>query len=426
MAIPMEAQTDAGAPRQRAFVGLVVFLFFAWGFATVLIDTLIPKLKGIYALSYTEVMLTQFSFFLGYFIFSIPSGFILARIGYIRGAVLGLAVMACGCLLFVPAAALGVFPAFLIALFVMAAGITLLQVVANPFVAELGPESTSHSRLTLAQAFNSLGTTIGPWVGAILILRGGVTIAAQHLSPAALAAARRAEAQAVQLPFVAIAVVLIALAAVFWIMRKAPSPPVNAQTARLTDLWSLRNRPRLMLGTIAIFVYVGAEVSIGSVMTNYLMQSSVLGLVAERAGKLVSLYWGGAMVGRFIGSYVLQKLPPGYVLAACAIGAASLAAISSFSTGEVAAYTLIAVGLFNSIMFPTIFTLALERLGDETPNGSALLVMAIVGGAIVPVITGAVADARGLAFALLIPAACYLWIAVYGALAARGLGLKAA
>ena len=425
MAIPSSAETGRSSlARQPALVALVVFLFFAWGFATVLIDTLVPKLKGIFSLTYVEVMLTQFSFFLGYFIFSIPSGFILARIGYIRGAVLGLAVMAIGCLLFVPAAALGLFPAFLIALFVMSAGITLLQVVANPFIAELGPESSSHSRLTLAQAFNSLGTTIGPWVGAILILSGGVTIA-PHLAPAALAAARRAEAHSVQLPFVLIAATLIVLAVVFWTMRRAAAPAVSAQTARLSDLWSLRTRPRLMLGTLAIFVYVGAEVSIGSVMTNYLMQPSVLALAAERAGKLVSLYWGGAMVGRFIGAYVLRRLEPGYVLAACAIGAASLATLSSFTTGSLAAYSLIAVGLFNSIMFPTIFTLALEGLGEETPNGSALLCMAIVGGAIVPELTGAVADARGLAFALLVPAVCYLWIAVYRSLTARGLGVTA-
>jgi FHS family L-fucose permease-like MFS transporter len=410
--------------RRWLLIGLVVFLFFAWGFATVLIDSLVPKLKGLFSLSYTEVLLTQFSFFVGYFVFSIPSGFLLSRIGYTRGAILGLIVMACGCLLFIPAARLALFPAFLTALFVMAAGITLLQVVANPFVAELGSVSTSHSRLTLAQAFNSLGTTIGPWIGAVLILRGGVTVHPPNLSSAALAIARRAEAHAVQIPFVLIAIVLVALAAAFWFMRRSTAPPVNAQMARLFALWALRKQPRLMLGTIAIFVYVGAEVSIGSVMTNYLMQASVLGLIAERAGKLVSFYWGGAMVGRFIGSFVLRQVSPGFVLAACAIGAAALATISSFSTGPVAAYSLIAVGLCNSIMFPTIFALASENLGDETPNGSALLILAIVGGAIIPEITGAVADATKLATALLVPAVCYIWIAIYGMLTARGLGQK--
>lgn len=412
----------AGPVRQPFLVALVVFLFFAWGFATVLIDTLIPKLKGLFELSYTDVMLTQFSFFLSYFVFSIPAGLVLSRIGYIRGAVLGLVVMAAGCLLFSPAASLGLFPAFLLALFVMAAGITMLQVAANPFIELLGTEATSHSRLTLAQAFNSLGTTVGPWIGAVLILSTGVTIKSTGLSPGALAAARRVEAHAVQLPFLAIAGVLIALAVVFWLLRKSSAPPVAGQ-ARLSAIPALFRRPRLALGALAIFVYVGAEVSIGSVLTNYLMQPNVLAATAERAGKLVSLYWGGAMVGRFIGSYVLNRLKPGLVLAVCAVAASSLAAMSSLSQGDLAAYSLIAVGLCNSIMFPTIFSLASEQLGPETPNGSGLLCMAIVGGAIVPIVMGTVADTAGLAVALLVPALCYLWIATYGVLAARGLGL---
>jgi len=418
----MSRHQDITRPRQALVVGLVVFLFFAWGFATVLIDTLIPKLKGLFALSYADVMLTQFSFFISYLIFSIPAGLILSRVGYVRGAVLGLVVMAAGCLLFAPAASLGLFPFFLLALFVMAAGITMLQVAANPFIELLGSEATSHSRLTLAQAFNSLGTTVGPWVGAVLILRGGVTVHSSGLSEAALTALRKTEAHAVQVPFLAIGATLVALAIVFWLLRNTNAPPVAGQ-ARLSSIPALLTRPRLVLGAMAIFVYVGAEVSIGSLMTNYLMQPHVLAAAAERAGKLVSLYWGGAMVGRFIGSFVLQRLKPGLVLAACAGTACMLALASSQSTGEVAAYTLIAVGLFNSIMFPTIFSLASEQLGAETPNGSGLLCMAIVGGAIVPLITGAVADQAGLAIALFVPAACYVWIVTYGVLAARGLGL---
>src|SRR5690348_2791738 len=275
-------------PQQRLLIGLVVLLFFAWGFATVLLDSLVPKLKGVFALSYTEVMLTQFSFFIGYFFFSIPAGFVLSRIGYIRSAILGLVVMICGCLLFSPAAASGVFGAFLLALFVMAAGITVLQVVANPFIAELGPVESSHSRLTLAQAFNSLATAIGPYVGAVLILRGGVTIDAAHLSPQALKAARIAEAHAVQLPFLMIAAGLAVVAILFWFMRRSAAPPVSARMASFSAVWALRNQPRLLLGALAIFLYVGAEVSIGSMMTNYLMQPSVLGFTPERAGKLVS------------------------------------------------------------------------------------------------------------------------------------------
>lgn len=411
-------------PRQPLLVGLVVFLFFAWGFATVLLDALVPKLKGLFELSYAEAMLIQFSFFLSYFIFSLPAGLVLSRIGYIRGAVVGLVVTAAGCLLFLPAASLSLFPAFLLALFVMAAGITMLQVAANPFIELLGSEKSSHSRLTLAQAFNSLGTTIGPWVGATVILHGGVAIT-PGLSQAALAAARQAEAHAVELPFLVIAGAFAVLAAIFWWLRKTSAPSVAGQ-ANLRAIGALLTRPRLVLGAVAIFVYVGAEVSIGSLMTNYLMQPHVLAAAAERAGRLVSLYWGGAMVGRFVGAYVLQRVRPGLVLAVCAVGACSLALLSSLSTGAVAAYTLIAVGLFNSIMFPTIFSLASEQLGPETPNGSGLLCMAIVGGAIVPIVTGAVADHAGLAFALFVPAACYVCIGVYGVLAARGLGLASA
>lgn len=416
-----------GAHRYRpALVALVVLLFFAWGFATVLIDSLVPKLKGLFSLSYTEVMLTQFSFFISYFVFSIPAGFILSRVGYIRGAILGLAVMMCGCVLFIPASTSAEYPAFLVALFVMAAGITLLQVVANPFIAELGPEPSSHSRLTLAQAFNSLGTTIGPWVGAILILRGGVGIARAQLSPAALQSARIAQAHAVELPFLLIAAGLAIVAILFWFMRRSPEPAVSAQMATPGALWALRDKPRLLLGAVAIFVYVGAEVSIGSMMTNYLMLPSTLGLIAEHAGKLVSFYWGGAMIGRFFGSFVLRRLSPGSVLAACAACACGLVVVSSQSTGAIAAWTLVTVGLFNSIMFPTIFALASEDLGEEKPNGSALLCMAIVGGAVIPELTGAVADATRLATALAVPAACYVCIAIYGTLTARGLGIAAA
>jgi FHS family L-fucose permease-like MFS transporter len=414
--------TDENSARDRLLVALVVFLFFAWGLATVLIDTLIPKLKGLFTLSYTEVMLTQFSFFISYFLFSIPAGLILSRIGYIRGAVLGLVVMAAGCALFSPAAALGVFPAFLVALFVMAAGITMLQVAANPFIGLLGSERTSHARLTFAQAFNSLGTTIGPYIGARLILRTGVTIDTHGLTQTAANALRRSEAYALQLPFVVIASVLVALAIVFWLMRNSKAPPVGGQ-AEFRAVLALLGRPRLVLGAVAIFTYVGAEVSIGSLMTNYLMQPNTLAARAQFAGELVSLYWGGAMIGRFAGSLVLWLSRPGYVLAACAVGACTLAVASSLSLGVVAAVTLIAVGLFNSIMFPTIFSLASEGLGEQTPNGSGLLCMAIVGGALVPLLTGAVADAASLATSLFVPAVCYVWIAIYGVLAARGLGL---
>jgi len=419
----MTANDSPERSQQRLLVGFVVFLFFAWGFATVLNDTLIPKLKGLFELSYTDVMLTQFSFFLSYFIFSIPAGLLLSRVGYLRGAVIGLVVTAVGYALFTPAAEMGSFGAFLLALFVVAAGITMLQVAANPFIELLGTEATSHSRLTLAQAFNSFGTTIGPWIGSALILRTGVSLQTRGLTQPALAALRRTEAQALQLPFFAVALMFLILAAAFWLLRKSSAPPVAGQ-AKLGAIVALLGRPRLVLGAVAIFVYVGAEVSIGSVMINYLMQRSVLAVTAERAGQLLSFYWGGAMIGRFLGAAILRVAKPGLVLAACAVGAGLLALVSSHSSGAIAAYSLIAVGLFNSIMFPTIFSLASEQLGPETPNGSGLLCMAIVGGAIVPLITGAVADASNLATSLLVPAICYVWICVYGVLAARGLGLS--
>ncbi len=394
---------------------LVVALFFVWGFATVLIDTLIPKLKGLFQLNYAEAMLTQFAFFLGYLVFSIPASLLLAKIGYFRQIVVGLIVMAAGCLMFAPAAQLGIYTAFLLALFVMAAGITTLQVAANPLIALLGPPETSHSRLNLAQAFNSLGTTVGPLVGAALILKGGVEHPdAAKLAPEMLEAYRKVEAHAVQLPFLGIAAILGVLAVVFWLLRHSPAAPSAARESGTGFKFSLLKRPRLALGAVSIFVYVGAEVSIGSVLISYLMLDKTLGAAAASAGQLVALYWGGAMVGRFIGSAVMRKVPAGLVLGACAIVAGLLACISAGSVGLVAAVAIIAIGLFNSVMFPTIFTLAIEGLGEDTPQGSGLLCLAIVGGAIIPVVTGLVADRVGLSLALLVPAVCYIWIAIYG------------
>jgi FHS family L-fucose permease-like MFS transporter len=407
-------ENQSSAPRTRALVALVVTLFFLWGFATVLVDTLVPKLKASFSLSYSQVMLTQFSFFIAYLIVSLPAGALVARIGYIHGAIVGLVLMATGCALFAPAASYGVYGGFLLALFVMAAGITILQVAANPLIAILGSRETSPSRLTLAQAFNSFGTFLGPFVGAAFIL------AANEPPPAGatqtvIDAYRYAEAQAVQTPFLGIAAVLIVLAASFWFSRRVaaafPDKPERLQAA-LAPL----KKPRLALGALSIFLYVGAEVSIGSLLINYLMQANTLGVDAATGGRLISLYWGGAMVGRFVGSAVMRRVAAGTVLAACACGAALLAGISGVSVGMVAAVAVLAIGLCNSVMFPTIFALAIENLGDETPQGSGILCLAIVGGAVVPVITGLTADAFGLATSLFVPAICYLWIAAYGLL----------
>ncbi len=427
---------EGRAPHSRVMVALVVLLFFGWGFITVLNDPLIAKLKGLFELSYAEAMLTQFAFFLGYFIFSIPAGMVLARLGYVRSIILGLVVMAVGCLLFAPAAMAGVYPGFLLALFIVAAGITMLQVAANPYIAVLGSSATSHSRLTLAQAFNSLGTFIGPFIGALFLLQGGVAAPAGS-NDAARSAARIAEAKIVQMPFLVIAGVLLLFAALFWLKRRTPGPDASGANANPFRSSVLGNR-RLMLGVAAIFVYVGAEVSIGSGLTNYLMQGQTLGPflagigawashmlgalfgdsyvfnAAQIAGALVSVYWGLAMVGRFIGSAVLSKVAAGKVLCFNASVALLLALASAATLHVAAACTVLAIGLANSIMFPTIFTLALEDLGEDTPNGSALLCMAIVGGAVVPVIFGVTADAIGLGYALVVPALCYLYIAFYG------------
>jgi FHS family L-fucose permease-like MFS transporter len=411
---------DAPDAPARGMVPLVVTLFFAWGFATVLVDTLIPKLKALFALDYAEVMLTQFSFFLAYFVVSLPAGALIARIGYVRGIVAGLLLMALGCVLFSPAAMLGLYPGFLLALFVMASGITTLQVAANPLIAVLGSAKTSHSRLVFAQAFNSLGTAIGPFVGAFFILGGQAAAPDPAAAPALIAAYRSAEAHAIEGPFLGIAAGLVALALVFFVLRRRPIGVTAQAVPGRKDLARL-SRPRLIFGALAIFTYVGAEVSIGSLMINYLMLGKTLALDAATAGKLLSLYWGGAMVGRFVGSAVLTRIEAGTVLAACALAAASLATLSGLSSGLVAAIAVLAIGLCNSIMFPTIFTLAIERLGPDTPRGSGVLCLAIVGGAVIPLITGYAADRVGLSLALLVPAACYLWIATYGTLARLGI-----
>lgn len=410
---PLDVPPASGAGRLLPFV---VALFFAWGFATVLIDTLIPKLKGLFALSYAEAMLTQFAFFIAYLLVSIPASALLSRIGYMRAIVVGLVVMAAGCLLFAPAASAGVYWGFLAALFIMASGITTLQVAANPLIAVLGAAAGSHFRLNLAQAFNSLGTFVGPFVGAAVILKSGVTPPdPAHTEPAALAAYRASEAHAVQAPFLGIAVGLVGLALVFWLFRRNAGVPTPAANEAGLVNFRLLGRPRLAGGVLGIFLYVGAEVAIGSLLVNYLMQPRVMDLSAEAAGHLVAFYWGGAMVGRLVGSGLLfMRVPAARLLSLCALGAAVLVLSSAGLGGQLAGYLLIAVGLTNSVMFPSIFSLGIEGMGDKTPQASGLLCMAIVGGAIVPLIAGLVADLAGLALAMIVPAACYLAIAAYG------------
>jgi FHS family L-fucose permease-like MFS transporter len=398
--------------------GFVFALFFIFGGLTSLNDVLIPKLKHLFSLSYTEVMLVQSAFFIGYLVVSIPAGFLVTRLGYMRSAVVGLLTMALGCLLFLPAAHSAQFIAFLGALFILAAGITIVQVVANPLISILGAPATASSRLTFAQAFNSLGTTVFPWVGAVLILGSIATVDEKALNPAALAAFRAKEAAVVSDTYIGLAVALSLIAAVVWLMRNRLRESRLEATNPL-DALDLLKRKRFAFGMLCIFLYVGAEVAIGSLLSNYLMQSQTLALDAQSAGKHLAFYWGGAMIGRFIGAALLRTFPPGKVLASAALTALVLLCVSISTVGLVSGWALLAVGLFNSIMFPTIFSLANEGLGKRTAEGSGLICVAIVGGALIPPLTGYVADLGSLGIALIVPAVCYVIIASFGWYARR-------
>ncbi len=423
------AVTPADAPGARRESGpsvgfsvdlkaFVFALFFVFGGITSLNDVLIPKLKALFTLSYRDVMLVQSAFFAAYFVVSIPAAALVRRIGYMRAAVVGLLTMTAGCLLFEPASSYGMFGLFLFALFVLAAGITTVQVVANPLISLLGPPATASSRLTFAQAFNSLGTTLFPYVGSALILGTLAAVDPATFSGAALDAFRTTETRIVVHTYRGLATALALLAALVW-LRRGALVEGQLQATPILRSFDLLARPRFAFGALCIFLYVGGEVAIGSVIVNYLMQSSVLGLAAEQAGKHVPLYWGGAMVGRFIGAYVLRICSPGKVLAATAACVMLLILISSNTTGQTSAWSLLAIGLFNSIMFPTIFTLASEGLGKRAAEGSGIICMAIVGGAVVPIITGKAADSWGLKAALIVPAACYLGILLFGWIARR-------
>jgi FHS family L-fucose permease-like MFS transporter len=397
---------------------ILTSLFFIWGFITCLNDILIPHLKAVFTLNYTQAMLIQFCFFTAYFVVSVPSGYLVEKIGYKGGIVTGLAIAGSGCLLFYPSAGLHSYPLFLAAFFVLASGITLLQVAANPYVTVLGAPETASSRLTLTQAFNSLGTTIAPYFGALLILSTAVKSTEQikSLNAEELSAYQAAEAAAVQNPYLFLAAVLFLMAAVFAMLRL---PKINAETQETSisaenDRDSAWQYPHLVLGAVAIFVYVGGEVSIGSFLVNFLGEPAIAGLVEQDAGKYVSFYWGGAMVGRFVGSAAMQKVRPANALAFNALCAALLVLLAMVSSGQVAMWGILAVGLCNSIMFPTIFSLAVGGLGRHTGQGSGILCAAIVGGAILPVIQGAFADKLGIQHAFFVPVLCYVYIAYYG------------
>lgn len=417
-----KSATVAAVPGQSsntAAMAMVTTLFFMWGFLTCLNDILIPHLRSIFDLNYTQAMLVQFVFFSAYFVFALPAGRIVEWIGYQKTMVIGLLTAALGAFLFVPAASVPSFPFFLAAYVILAAGVTLLQVSANPYVSVLGRPETASSRLNLTQAFNSLGTTVAPKFGSLFILSAAPLAieAVRKLSPPDLQAYRLHEASSVKTPYIGIAVALVALAVAIGLFRLpkiqatdegSPNNEHGSHSARL------RKQRHLILGVVAIFLYVGAEVAIGSFLVNYLSQGDIGNMTIQVAANYLIWYWGGAMVGRFIGSWVLQKTNPGRLLGFAALVAFVLVGLSMASFGSLAMWSILLVGLFNSIMFPTIFTLGIAGLGPLTGEGSGLLVMAIVGGAVIPEIQGIIADKIGIHHAFILPLICYLFICYYG------------
>lgn len=392
------ALTSDDSSTTFAFSAMTV-LFFIWGFITALNDILIPHLKGTFDLNYTQAMLVQFCFFGAYFGVSPFAGKLLEAVGYKRGIFIGLLLMAAGCLMFYPAAENGVYAIFLIALFVLASGITILQVSANPYVSALGPERTATSRLNLAQAINSLGHTLGPLFGALLILGAGSGAAESTKS--------------VQVPYMILATAIVLVALGFLRLKL---PAINAiESSARTDASteSIWKHKHLVFGALAIFLYVGAEVSVGSFLVNFFAEEHIAGLAAQDAGKLVSYYWGAAMIGRFIGAAATRYIEPVYVLAFNGLCAITLIIFTIVSSGQTAMWSILAVGFFNSVMFPTIFTLAIRRLGPLTSRGSGLLCQAIVGGAILPLIQGLVADTSSIQTSFIVPACCYVYIVWY-------------
>ena len=424
----------------RSALIFLTTLFFLWGFITVLVDSLIPRLKDVFEMSYAKTVLVQFAFFTAFFVVSVPAGAILSKIGYRKGIVLGLVVMAIGCLLFYPAAEYRNFTIFLVGYFTLAGGITVLQVAANPYVALLGSEEGASSRLNLSQAFNSLGTTLAPVVGALFLLSDSVKSSEEInvLSAIEKADYYTAEAATVQTPFLLIAIFIGLLAVVFAFIKL---PKVMQQSPKGGYLSLLKNKLMLM-GALGIFVYVGAEVAIGSFLVNYFDDMNLAVIVAENdimmniantiastfnktfsnsdpkslLGIFIIFYWGGAMIGRFVGAYLTKIIAPGKVLSIFALLAIVMIAISINTQGLISMWSILAVGLFNSIMFPTIFTLTLEGLGELKAQASGLLCMAIVGGAIIPFAFGGLIDGFGFKTAFILTMLCYGYILYYGKL----------
>ncbi len=419
----------------RSSFFLLTILFFLWGFITVLVDSLIPRLRELFTLTYFQTGLVQFAFFGAYFLLSIPASYILSKIGYKKGIILGLLTMAIGCLLFYPAASYRVFGVFMLAYFILAGGMTILQVAANPFVAVLGSEDGASSRLNLSQAFNSLGTAIAPAVGALFILSDTIKTDDEiaSLSEIAKETYLASEASAVQTPFLGLAL-FIGLIAIIFLFAKLPKMMSEKSIGTYAEAFKNKN---LMLGVIGIFFYVGAEVAIGSYLVNYFLDMNLVEVITKNGfmksiaegilntgitngdnkaivGVFVTFYWSGAMIGRFIGSYLTRVMKPGKVLGIFATIAITLILISISTTGLVSMWSILAVGLFNSIMFPTIFTLSIDGLGELKPKGSGLLCTAIVGGALIPPLYGYLTDVIGFKIALFFIALCYAYILYFG------------
>ncbi|HSY34240.1 MAG TPA: sugar MFS transporter [Acidobacteriaceae bacterium] len=399
-------------------------LFFMVGFLTCLNDIVSPHLRSIFALDYAQTQSIPFFFFSSYFVFSYPAGKIVERFGYKKSMVVGLLVMALGALGFLPAAHLATFALFLTALVVLAAGMTVVQVAINPYVTVIGPAATASSRLNLAQAFNSVGTFIAPFIGTYLILRNTMAPATREQLLAMSAVQRQAyrvlQASSVQTPYLIITIGLVLLALALAAIKLKPQtghtdltqdfrPGAFAEALSApTSIWKHK---WVLFGALGIFTYVGAEVSIGNLLVNYMGLPQIAGLPESIAGYFLMCYWGGAMLGRFVGSAVLQRVRTGPVLTVAAVGAFTLVVISLLTHGHLAMIALLAVGFCNSIMFPSIFTLGIQDLGPLTSKGSSILIGAILGGAIIPKLQGIVADHIGLHPSFFIPAICYIYIA---------------
>lgn len=409
----MEAKSNN--PLRAAFI-TVTTLFFAWGFITAMIDPLIPSVRAIFSLSYTQSMLTQFAFFMSYGVVSLPGASLVAKAGYGRSILIALTAMIGGCLFMPVATYLQRYELVLVALFIIGSGITVLQLAANPLAAVLGAPERSHFRLTLSQSFNSLGTVLSPYLGSMLLLRGGVFASN---GAAVDEAGRAASLHNIDIGFLSMAAMLVLLLVFIWRFSTRlnnAAPP--AAPAHDSVLHALQSRWAL-LGAAAIFLYVGAEVSIGSALANFLHQPDMLGVTIDRAGQITAVYWLGAMIGRFAGSVLLTRVRATLLLCLAAAIAAVLCLCVNQGTGMGAAVCALAIGLCNSIMFPTIFTLTLERSSASAAGTSGLLCMAIIGGAILPQVAGRVADAAGLHAAFLVPMVAYVAIAVFAMSAAK-------